>query len=183
MSTTTPNPLAFVDETLLGLAEQDGANASGWPEPSSIEEARAWLDSRKRRPGAPEAWESTPPSCEAAIKALADLADLAEDDGEAKAAVLKLDRELREAAAEAEDAAWAEWLREWIAERPVNTWPAEDGGRWMRVEPLCGCGTLAWQLVDADGDLVGLYDDDGDRLHIGNASWIGVPSDSGPGWI
>ena len=66
-----------------------------------------------------------------------------------------------------------------------NTWPADNGGKWTRIKVLTGsvAGQEGWQLVDADGNLVGLFDDDGDNLHQGNAPWKGTKSTNGPGWI
>lgn len=66
-----------------------------------------------------------------------------------------------------------------------NSWPgAEDGERWMRVliESGACAGTEAWQLTRG-GELVGLFDDDGERLEAGNASWRGRRSAAAPGWL
>ena len=66
-----------------------------------------------------------------------------------------------------------------------NSWPADNGGKWTRIKVLTGsvAGQEGWQLADADGNLVGLFDDDGDNLNQGNATWKGTRSTNGPGWI
>lgn len=66
-----------------------------------------------------------------------------------------------------------------------NSWPgAEDGERWMRVLIESGscAGSEAWQLT-RDGELAGLFDDDGERLEVGNAHWRGRRSQVAPGWL
>ena len=66
-----------------------------------------------------------------------------------------------------------------------NSWPADNGGKWMRIKVLTGsvAGQEGWQLADSDGNLVGLFDYDGDNLNQGNATWKGIKSTNGPGWI
>lgn len=70
------------------------------------------------------------------------------------------------------------------AGRP-NSWPgAEDGERWMRalIESGPCAGSEAWQLTRG-GELAGLFDDDGERLEVGNATWKGRRSSAAPGWL
>ena len=66
-----------------------------------------------------------------------------------------------------------------------NSWPADNGGKWMRVKIESGPleGDLAWQLTDSEGNLVGLFDNDGDNLNQGNATWKGAKSAVGPSWV
>jgi hypothetical protein len=66
-----------------------------------------------------------------------------------------------------------------------NSWPADNGGKWTQIKILTGsvAGQEGWQLTDAGGNLAGLFDEDGDNLNQGNATWKGVKSASGPSWI
>jgi hypothetical protein len=38
----------------------------------------------------------------------------------------------------------------------------------------------AWQEVDANGNLVGLFDNEGDRVHVGNCSWTILDANAVP---
>lgn len=41
----------------------------------------------------------------------------------------------------------------------------------------------AWQETDDQGNLIGLFDDDGERIFIGNCSWTAISSKIAPPFL
>ena len=53
----------------------------------------------------------------------------------------------------------------------------------VRIESGSLAGTCCWQATDGDGEdakFLGLFDDDGEQIHLGNASWVAIRDDLTP---
>ena len=75
-----------------------------------------------------------------------------------------------------------------------NRWQADDGKEWLRVRilaPHALANRTYWECSELTEDgggnerrvFNGIYDDDGERVEVGNAGWVGVRSKHGPAWL
>ena len=52
----------------------------------------------------------------------------------------------------------------------------------IRIETGTLAGSMAWQGTD-NGELIGMFDDEGYELHLGNCEWTAIVSDDAPAWL